>query len=59
MKLTNTVTNQNRMNTLDQARGSLIDLLKDSDYSVIEEAFILETVNRLRDIRNSIRLGEE
>lgn len=44
---------------LTTARESLITMIREGYCSVIEEAFILETVNRLRDIRNSARLGEE
>ncbi len=59
MQLTRVVNAQQHLETLGRARESLIDILKAGDFSIIEEAFILETVNRLRDIQNSARLGEE
>lgn len=59
MTLTRVPDAQKHLDTLGFARESLIEILKTGDFSIIEEAFILETVNRLRDIQNSARLGEE
>lgn len=50
---------QQHFDSLGEARESLLAILKYAQPSVIEEAFILETVNRLRDIQNSARFGEE
>lgn len=59
MKLVRVTNAQKHLEALGCARESLIDILKAGDFSIIEEAFILETVNRLRDIQNSAVLGEE